>query len=169
MAVEFFRSAEERKLLTILLIITFGEKAREFSKSKVYVKPGCNHEEADTRMILGATSKDTYAVVIAKDADVFLLLACAMQDCKSTNEWFMCIENEKFVYSEHYGKFLFQSLLYSATDLCSVIQLYTGTTLGKVRAMKKLARSEQQYALIEGISHYEILSQQLTQRHSCKR
>ena len=97
MAAEFFRSAEGRKLLTIPLIITCREEAWEISKSKVEVLPRCNHEEADTRMILHANSKDTPVVVVAKDTDVFVLLVHAMQKCKPTNEWFMFIDKEKFV------------------------------------------------------------------------
>ena len=97
MAAEFFRSAEGRKLLTIPLIITCREEAWEISKSKVKNLPRCNHEEADTRMILYANSKDISVVVVAKDTVVFVLLVHAMQKCKPTNEWFMCTDNEKFV------------------------------------------------------------------------
>ena len=79
MASEFFRSAEGRKLFTIPLIITCREEAWEISKSKVKVPPRCNHEVADTRMILHTNSKDTPVVVVAKGTDVFVLLVHAMQ------------------------------------------------------------------------------------------
>ena len=150
-AAKFFRSAEGRELLTIPLIITCGEGAWEISKSNVKVLPKCNHEEADTRIILHAISNDTPVVIVAKDTDVFVLLLYAIQKCKPTNEWFMCINNEKIVtirgIAETFG-----------SKICCVlpqIHAITGcdTTaykhnVGKVTLMKKLMRNEKQCAFI---------------------
>eukprot|EP00794_Sanderia_malayensis_P002658 gene2658-3074_t len=59
-AAEFFRSAEERKLLTIPLIITCREEVWKILKGKVEVLPRCNHEEAIGRQLLRKLSDVSY-------------------------------------------------------------------------------------------------------------
>ncbi len=49
----------------------------------------CNHEEADTRMVLQACHEDTNVVVESKDTDVLLLMIYAFTKHRPTNEWFV--------------------------------------------------------------------------------
>ncbi len=97
MATEFFQSAEGRKIPKTPLTITCKDEAWIISRSNVEILPRCNHEEANTRIILPANSEDTPVVVAAKDTDVFVLLFHAMQRCEPEKEWFMRADSEKFV------------------------------------------------------------------------
>ena len=56
----------------------------------------CNHEEADTRLVLHAAMTDSPAVIIVKDTDVLILLIYAMSKLL-TQRWYMKIDHEKYV------------------------------------------------------------------------
>ena len=104
----------------------------------------CNHEEADTRLVLHAAMTDSPAVIIAKDTDVLILLIYAMSKL-STQRWYMKIDHEKYVNVDRLVK-------YYGTDLCSVLPQFHAITgcdttaykfrVGKVNTFKKIVKNE---------------------------
>ena len=79
LACSYYKYEEGGKLFKVPLLINSGEKTWKITRSTIETFPRCNHEEADTRLILlhAAMSKSP-AVIVAKDTDVFLLLAYAV-------------------------------------------------------------------------------------------
>ena len=55
----------------------------------------CDHEEADTRLVLHALMDDTNVVIVCKDTDVFILLVYVYSKQKPRNDWFMKMEHNK--------------------------------------------------------------------------
>ena len=58
-----------RKLTTKPFIITVGDKTYRLQDGSLEIED-CNHEEADTRLVLTALKLETDVVVVAKDTDV---------------------------------------------------------------------------------------------------
>eukprot|EP00794_Sanderia_malayensis_P012581 gene12581-biopygen10020 len=160
-AADFFRSAEGRKLLTIPLIITCKDEAWEISKTSVKALPRSNHEEADTKIILHASSIDTAVVVVAKDTDVFVLLVYAMQNCSPSEEWYMCIDNNKYVkirnIIQRFGSKICNALpqVHAITGSDATAYKYN---VGKIKVIKKLMAKETHCDLIQDLGKDESLS-----------
>ena len=57
----------------------------------------CNHEDADTRLVLHASRVDTNVVAVSKDTDVLLPMVHAYAKIKPNGSWFMKVDHEKCV------------------------------------------------------------------------
>ena len=66
----------------------------------------CNHEEADTRMVLHASLDDVDCVLCSKDTDVLLLLAFAYNKKSPSKHWFLKYETEKYADIEKVVEYL---------------------------------------------------------------
>ena len=73
----FFESDEGRKHLNLPTIITSGKRNIKIQDRHVTEMFNCNHEEADTRLILHAVLLEGDVVVVAKDTDVLILMIWA--------------------------------------------------------------------------------------------
>ena len=70
----YFRTDQGKNLFENPLIINSGKNAGRTAKEKIEVFPVWNHDEADTRLIFHARVNIKAAVLVTKDADVFLVL-----------------------------------------------------------------------------------------------
>ena len=59
--------------------------------------PRCNHEEGDTCLILHAAMSKSPAVIVAKDTDIFILLAYAVCYQDTPPCWYMKINANQFI------------------------------------------------------------------------
>ena len=72
LASSFYQSQEAKQLISTPIVFTDREQTWEITKDAKTYMFDCNHEEADTRLILHACLADTNIVVVAKDTDVFV-------------------------------------------------------------------------------------------------
>ena len=68
---EFIKSYKGRQLINSLCIVTAGDKIYRFQEGQDKVNE-CNHEEADTVIILLAYQETNDFVVVAKDTNVLV-------------------------------------------------------------------------------------------------
>ena len=97
LACSYYKSEEGRKLFKVPLLINSGEKTWKITRGTIETFPQCNHEEADTRLILHAAMSKSPAVIVAKDTDVFLLLAYAVCYQNNPPRWYMKIDASQFI------------------------------------------------------------------------
>ena len=69
--VKFIESSKGRQLINSPFIVTVRDKIYGFQDGQYKVN-GCNHEEADTRIILLAYQEVNDVVVVAKDTNVLV-------------------------------------------------------------------------------------------------
>ena len=86
----------------------------EITADSVEVLDSCNHQEADTRLVLHAGSHDSPVVVVSKDTDVLVLLAYAANLLKPKEPWFMKISKTDYIDIKQVVKYL-------RAGVCSVL------------------------------------------------
>ncbi len=96
-AAEYYCSFDGRRLLSTPLIFTHNEKTWRATRVSLEELLPCNHEEADTRMVLHCCIEDTNVVVVSKDTDVLILLVHAFTVTKPQQKWYMKIDHQKYV------------------------------------------------------------------------
>ena len=94
--VKFIKSNKGRQLNNSPFTVTAGNKIYRFQEGQEKVNE-CNHEEADTRIILLASQENNDVVVVAKDADVLVLLVWAYTHHNIKHNWFFKYDAEKYV------------------------------------------------------------------------
>ena len=92
----------------------------------------CNHEEADSRLVLHAIIDVSDVVVVAKDTDVLVLMVWGY--AKSIS--------------------LFLPTIHALTGCDTTSFFYR---VGKVRILKKLFKNPEQCTLLSGLYHDEVL------------
>ena len=90
-----FQSVEGIKYLKYPFVISEEGKTYIVERHRFTLLHECNHEEADTRLVLHAAKQDTDVVIVSKDTDVLVLLIWAFS--KIAYKWFFLFEREKFV------------------------------------------------------------------------
>ena len=157
----YYKSEEGRKLFKIPLVINQGEQAWKISEKQIEDLHLCNHEEADTRIVYHAASSNTPAVIIAKDTDVFLLLAYAVCYQDIPPPCYMKIEANQYINMT----MIHDSL---GVEVCKVLpQLHALTgcdttaykfNVGKARILKKVLKDTSSLSSISGLGKYPELS-----------
>ena len=97
LACSYYKSEAGRKLFKVPILINSGEKTWKITRGTIETFPRFNHEEADTRLILHAAMSKSPAVIVAKDTDVFLLLAYAVCYQNNPPRWYMKIDANQFI------------------------------------------------------------------------
>ena len=162
LAANFFQTEEGRKSLSVPLIFTCGENTLELTKTTSNEIFKCNHEEADTRLILHASLQDTDVVVVAKDTDVFVLMVYAYNKLQPCSKWYMKIDHEKYVdiskVSNHLGTEISSYLpqLHSLTG-CDTTSFFYG--VGKIKVLNKVKKNKESLNLLQHVGQNEKLSQ----------
>ena len=77
-------------------ITTSSEKEYLISPVGNQVISGCNHEDADTRLVLHGFKVNLNVVVVCKDTDVLILTIWAYSKLNITNNWYLKYDHEKF-------------------------------------------------------------------------
>eukprot|EP00794_Sanderia_malayensis_P016276 gene16276-biopygen13830 len=134
--------------------MTEGSLTRVIDRNSSKVLHECNHEEADTRLVLHASLADTDTVVVSKDTDVLILLVWAFSKLDITRKWLLKYDNDKFVDIGGICDAI-------GPDMCNVlpaIHALSGcdTTsyffkVGKVKVLKKLLNAPEKCRLLEGL------------------
>ena len=94
---EYLKREDVSKTLRIPIIVNDKDNTRKISGDSQSIIFECNHEEADSRMVLHNCLEDTNVVVVSKDTDVLELMVFAFVYHQPNKEWFMKIEADKYV------------------------------------------------------------------------
>ena len=97
LACSYYKSEEGRKHFKVPLPINSGAKTWKITRGTIETFPRCNHQEANTRLILYAAMSKSPAVIVAKDTDVFLVLAYAVCYQNNPPRWYMKIDASQFI------------------------------------------------------------------------
>ncbi len=93
---DYLQSKEGRSKLRCPVVITSNERTYQITNRSSEMLFHCNHEEADSRLILHAILANQDVVVVAKDTDVLVLLVWAYEKYSVTHQWFMKYERDSF-------------------------------------------------------------------------
>ena len=112
--VRFVKSCRGQQLIGPSFIVTAGDKVYRFQEGQERITE-CNHEEADTQMILFAYQETSDIVVVAKDTDVLILLIWAYSHFDIKYDWFLKYDAEKYAnirtICEYLGKDVCESII----------------------------------------------------------
>ena len=92
----YVENSAKKQLLPMSLIFITGDQTIRLENGRDSVTTTCNHEEADTRLVLQAFEEDSDAVIVSKDSDVLILLVWAYVFYGIQKEWYLKYENEKY-------------------------------------------------------------------------
>ena len=95
--VSHVKSLNELNKLKGPFIITNKEHTNKLIQDKSILRSTCNHEEANTRLVLHAfLENNNVIVVVSKDTDVLVLMIWAYLFFNVLKEWFFKYGNDKF-------------------------------------------------------------------------
>ncbi len=159
---KYMKRYETRKNFLVPMIFTERKETWEATKDSLKMLFYCNHEEADTRLVLHACLQDTNVFVVSKDTDVLILLVHAYGLVKPKHIWHMKIDHDKFVDVNKVYTFLGERVstylpqLHAITG-CDTTSFFYG--VGKVKVLKKLNKDDKSLLFLNEIGKAEHLSQ----------
>ena len=118
----------------------------------------CNHEEADTRLVLHACLQEKNVVIVAKETGMLILLVYPYEISKLKCSWHMKIDHEKFVDISKVNAFRGSRISRDLPQTHAITGCHTTSFLfgtGKVNILKKLKKDEAHllcYRKLEGRS-----------------
>ena len=144
------------------VVFTQNEKIWKIAKNDAVEVLECNHEVADTRMVLHACLDDTNVLVVSRDTDIFVLLVHAFSIVKPTSQWFMEIDHQKHVDIGKACSYLGEEVSlrlpqFHAITGCNTTSFFFG--VGKVKVLKKLIKDSSKYALLDSIGKTSSLTE----------
>ena len=149
--VKFIKSNKLRQLINSPFIVTAENKIYRFEEGQEKINE-CNHEEADTRIILLASQGTNDVVVVAKNTDVLVLLVWAYGHHNIKCNWFIKYDAEKYAnickICDYLGKDVCESLL----DFHEITGSDTTSCFfpaGKVKTFKKILSNQTKLKLIK--------------------
>ena len=119
--------------------------------SEIY---NCNHEEADTRLILHALRENTDVVIVSQDTDVLVLMLHAYVVNNVSKSWYMQIEPTKFIcidkIVQHYGKDIcfYMPYLHAMTGCDTTSAFFRA---GKVKVFNKCLKNPNVLDLLKNL------------------
>ena len=159
---EFLKQPKGRALIPCPVIINDEEHTYHISGHAAEHLLQCNHEEADTRLILHAIMCATDVVVVCKDTDVLILMVWAHHKFNVEQHLYMKYERDKFAdigkICEHLGPEICSNILsihaISGCDTTSYMH-----RVGKVRFMRKLLKEPMLSRLLKNLSETTSLEE----------
>lgn len=124
----------------------------------------CNHEEADTRLVLHALLCENDVVIVCKDTDVMILLVWAYIKYNVTKKWYMNYEKGQYADIGMIVEFLGPAVgiclpaLHALTG-CDTTSHFHNT--GKCTILQKVIANPQKVLLIQNIGMKPILGQKV--------
>ena len=106
---DFVEHPEVRNHLKVPLTINHRSITKKITRDDIDVIVECNHEEADTRVVLHAFNSEGSVIVKAKDMDILILMIYAYALKKPEAIWCMQIDHNKFVNVGKIAQFLNES------------------------------------------------------------
>ena len=159
---DFLQSPEGRSKLSCPFIVTSKEHTFKIDSFGNRLMFDCNHEEADSRIVLHAILSGQDTVVVSKDTDVLILLVWAYNHFSIANRWYMKYDHEKFADIGLIVNFL-------GTTVCGILPAFHSLTgcdttsyffrVGKVRVFNKLLKSPNNCNLLRSVQREEPLCQ----------
>ena len=166
---QYMQSVECRaKLPPYEFIVTSNEKTVKINNASVQALSDCNHEEADTRLVLHALLSEKDCVVVASDTDVLILLVWAYSRYQVENSWYFKYETGCFVnirmICEYFGKDVCSRLpAFHALTGCDQSSYFSGA--GKSRVFEKALDRHGSFELLDALKCKTVLTQD-KQRHT---
>ncbi|CAM1319293.1 Uncharacterised protein r2_g2746 [Pycnogonum litorale] len=121
----------------------------------------CNHEEADTRLILHAVESKQDVVIVAKDTDVLVLMVWAFAFLDVQRKWFFRKDDGQFAdvgeICSHFGKDICIHLpaLHALSGCDATSYFYN---VGKVKLLKTVVKIPRYLALLDSLGKEKVAS-----------
>jgi len=174
---EFLRNAENKEqLLELITKYVFSLKGRRLIdmpfiitvRNKIHRLNGsgneeeeCNHEEADTRLILLALKEETDIVIVAKDTDVLVLLIWAYEKYHVKHKWYFKYDADKYAAFGAICEFLGEDVCLTLPALHAITGCDTTSYFcraGKIRVLIKVLTDNTKLGMIEALGKEQQLS-----------
>ena len=150
---KYFKDGPGRKSLKSSFTVTSKGKIYTISKSGV-TEVKCDHEEADTMLVLMAYLLKKDAIIVSKDTDVLVLLIWAYNHYQIKDIWILKYDAEKYVdigaICEALCSVICEALpsFHAITGCDTTSYLYR---VGKVTAFKKLVANRHKAILLKSL------------------
>ena len=158
----YISSTEGSANLKYPFIFTAGDKTFKSTSGQVEMLFTCNHEEADTRLILHALLCENDVVIVCEDTDVMILLAWAYFRFNITKKWYMNYAKERYADIGKIAEFLGPAVsiclpaLHGLTG-CDTTSHFHNTS--KTTILKKVIANPEKLSLIQNIGMKPNLDQ----------
>ena len=136
------------------VIVTEEENTWHIDKGEITNIFKCNHEEADTRVILHASLSSDNIIVVASDTDVLVLMINAFAKLQPTKDWQMLYESSSYTSIRHIQNKL-------GMTICTLLPQLHGLTgcdatsfffkVGKVSPFNKVLKNIENFQLISAL------------------
>ena len=93
---KYMQSPECRSNLPCDFIVTSKERTIKLNNQSIQILENCNHEEADTRLVLHAILCNQDCVIVASDTDVLVLLVWAYFAFDIKCKWYLKYDSNSF-------------------------------------------------------------------------
>ena len=160
---QYMQSVECRSKLPYEFIVTVNEKTVKVSNTSLQVLSNCNHEEADTRLILHAILSEKDCVIVASDTDVLILLVWAYDHYQVKKNWYFQYETHCFanvsMICDYLGKDVCSRLpAFHALTGCDQTSYFSGA--GKSRIFEKALDHHGSFKLLDALTSKSILTKE---------
>ena len=160
-ASRFFRQSEIRSNFKTQMIFTEADKTWRITSDEASEIFLCSHEEADTRMVLHACLEDNNVVVVSKDTDVLILLVHAFSIAKPKNDWYMKIDQSKYVEIRKVCMYLGEDICLKLPKIhavtgCDTTSFFFGVS--KIKVLKKIMKDNSKLKWLDSLGESEVLS-----------
>ena len=157
----YVENIAKKQLLPMPLIFTAGDQTIRLENGRDSVRTICNHEEADTRLVLQAFEEESDAVIVSKDSDVLILLVWAYVFYDIQKEWYLKYENEKYanirLICDTFGRELCLALpAFHALTGCDTTSYFFKA--GKLRVLKKIMTNNSKVQLLKPLGREKHLN-----------
>ena len=139
---------------TIPLVFTSSNATFRVCDGTVAEVDECNHEEADTRLILHAAASTQDVVIVAKDTDVLVLMVWAYVVLNVEQKWYFKKAHDKFVDVGEICSYLGREICLCLPALHAISGCDTTSyfyNVGKVKLIKKVLKSPERLALLDSL------------------
>lgn len=113
--VTFLQSEDAKAYLRFPIIVNNKYETLKIESNSCLNIYTCNHEKADTRMIMQALKSKGDVVISSEDTDVLMLLCYAYVKENVTRNWYMKFDSQKFAniknICEFFGKTIITNIL----------------------------------------------------------
>eukprot|EP00794_Sanderia_malayensis_P002215 gene2214-2520_t len=152
---DFAEQPEARRLLEIPLTINHRKRTVKITTNYIGIKVECNHEEADTRVVMHAFNSEGPVVLKAKDTDILILIIYAFALKGQETMWCMQIDHNKYVNIGKIVQFLGVSVCLQLPAFHSVTGCDTTSYFYRTSKAQYLKKHEKT-SLYTSLSHWAV-------------
>lgn len=162
--VKYMETGEGMSQLEHPYLVTAGDATFSVRHGGISLLYRCNHEEADTRLVLHALLADSDVVVVAKDTDVLILLIWAYEQSNVGKKWYMKYDHNKYADINEICNFLGPKICRTLPAVHAITGCDTTSYLfkvGKFKVLKKLIQAERKTDLLTDLGKDESVSEMI--------